>query len=95
MAKLPKQPVFDWLNECVGFSCPTKNIEILKCEKSEADKIIINHHYSHKPTKIAFYRLLFYGMERLMVHCNWGMELDQKLKVMIILMLCENLTGCG
>lgn len=54
MSKLKKQPVFDWLNECIGFSCPAKNIEILKCEKSESDAIIIRNHYSHKPTKNSF-----------------------------------------
>jgi hypothetical protein len=53
-SKLQKKPVFDWLNECIGFSCDKKNIKILKCEKSEADKIIIEHHYSHKPTKNSF-----------------------------------------
>ena len=46
--KLKKEPIIDLAGNCIGFECAEKQIQIVECEKREADKIIIPHHYSHK-----------------------------------------------
>jgi len=46
--KLKKTPITDLFGYCIGYECPEKKIKILECEKAEADRIIIPHHYSHK-----------------------------------------------
>ena len=60
MAKLKKRPIKDWTNYIVGFECPTKEIKILICEKSQADNIIKKYHYSRKSTKNSFLNMLVY-----------------------------------
>lgn len=45
--KLKKIPIFDLVG-CCGFSCPSKEIEIVECEKALADSVIVPNHYSHK-----------------------------------------------
>lgn len=45
--KLKKIPIFDIVG-CCGFSCPSKGIEIMECDKALADSLIIPNHYSHK-----------------------------------------------
>lgn len=45
--KLKKIPIFDLVG-CCGFSCPSKGIEIVECEKALADSVIVPNHYSHK-----------------------------------------------
>lgn len=45
--KLKKIPIFDIVG-CCGFSCPSKGIEIMECNKALADSVIIPNHYSHK-----------------------------------------------
>lgn len=54
MAKLKKVPINDLLGDPIGYACPSKEIEIVECEKSEADEIIAANHYSGKPTKNSF-----------------------------------------
>lgn len=45
--KLKKIPIFDLVG-CCGFSCPSKGIEVLECNKAMADSVIVPNHYSHK-----------------------------------------------
>ena len=45
--KLKKIPIFDIVG-CCGFSCPSKGIEIMECNKAMADSVIVPNHYSHK-----------------------------------------------
>lgn len=63
MRKLKKVALFDLLGYCNGFSCPSKQIEIISCEKGQADTIIKKHHYSHKVTKkfVSFFSCLIQG----------------------------------
>lgn len=35
----------------IGYEAPNKSIRIIECEKSEADSVIVPHHYSHKVTQ--------------------------------------------
>lgn len=58
--KLKKNPVYDLLGACIGYQCNKKGIEIIKCEKTQADDIIKKHHYSKKPTKNSFLSLIVY-----------------------------------
>ena len=46
--------------QTIGYEAPDKEISIRVCEKSEADKIVTAHHYSHKPTKNSFLSFLVY-----------------------------------
>ena len=58
---LKKNPIYDIFNMYViGYECKKKNIQIRICEKSQADIIIINNHYSKKATKNSFLSLLVY-----------------------------------
>ena len=43
---------------CIGYEAPEKGIQIIECEKSQADRIICAHHYSHKVTQNSFVSLL-------------------------------------
>lgn len=72
MRKLKKVALFDLLGYCNGFSCPSKQIEIISCEKGQADTIIKEHHYSHKVTKNSFlsFLVLSYTRVRLAEHCS-------------------------
>ena len=56
--KLKKFPITDLFGYCIGYECPEKEIKIIECEKLEADKIIIPHHYSHKVTSNSCINLL-------------------------------------
>lgn len=60
--KLAKLPIYEGLfgNKIIGYECPEKQIKIVVCNKSEADRIIVAHHYSHKPTKNSFLSFLVY-----------------------------------
>ena len=60
MAKLKKKEIKDWTGCLVGYECPSKEIKIVVCEKKEADSIIIENHYSKKPTKNSFLSLIAY-----------------------------------
>lgn len=56
--KLKKEPIGDLFGFCIGYKCPEKEIEIIECEKFEADEIIIPHHYSHTVTTNSCLNLL-------------------------------------
>ena len=60
MATLKKQPIYDWTNFIIGYECKQKEIKILVCKKSDADRIIVKNHYSKKPTKNSFLSFLVY-----------------------------------
>lgn len=59
MGKIKKIPIY-YDNKIIGYEAPSKGIKIVVCKKSEADPIIINHHYSHKVTKNSFLSFLVY-----------------------------------
>ena len=59
MGKIKKIPIYQD-NKIIGYEAPSKGIKIVVCKKSEADPIIINHHYSHKVTKNSFLSFLVY-----------------------------------
>ena len=56
--RIHKQPICDLMGGCIGYEAPEKGIQIIECEKSQADKIICAHHYSHKVTQNSFVSLL-------------------------------------
>lgn len=76
-----KQPVTDLLGRCIGFECPDKGIKILECEKVEADRIIIAHHYSHKACPNSFVSLLVWYQGRVCgaLQCGYGIRPKIKL----------------
>lgn len=49
-----KTPVTDMFGFTIGYECKEKGVKIVECEKSEADAIIVPHHYSHKVTQNSF-----------------------------------------
>lgn len=51
MPKLRKYPIYDLFGGVIGYEAPDKEIAITECDKAEADKIIVPHHYSHKVTQ--------------------------------------------
>jgi hypothetical protein len=57
---LKKNAIKDWTNYIIGYECKAKNIRILMCDKSQADNIIAQKHYSKKPTKNSFVNFLVY-----------------------------------
>jgi hypothetical protein len=70
MATLKKNPVYDWTNFIIGYECISKEIKILVCKKSQADEIIVKHHYSKKPTKNSFCLFWFTTKEIYTALCN-------------------------
>lgn len=59
MANIKKYPIIKD-DKIIGYEAPQKGIKIVVCDKKEADKIIVKHHYSHKPTKNSFLSFLVY-----------------------------------
>lgn len=53
-----KVPIYDLAGRCIGYEAPEKGIRIIECEKAEEDRIICQHHYSHKVTQNSFVSLL-------------------------------------
>lgn len=64
------------MGQCIGYEVPEKDIMIRECEKAEADRIIIQHHYSHKVTKNSFCSLLVYYKGKLggAIQCGYGIR---------------------
>lgn len=60
MTKLKKHPILDANGNIIGFEQKEKEIQIVVCDKKEADEIIIANHYSHKATKNSFLSFLVY-----------------------------------
>lgn len=48
--KLEKTPVFGFCGFIVGYECKEKGIRLVECDKSQADSVIVPHHFSHKVT---------------------------------------------
>jgi len=80
MAKLKKQPIFDLVDTCIGYECKSKGIRIVECNKSQADEIIINNHYSKKPTKNSFISLLVYFNNTISGALQLGYGIRPKIK---------------
>lgn len=57
--RIHKKPIIDG-DKVIGFAAVEKPIKILVCNKAEADKLVIEHHYSHKATKNSFLSFLVY-----------------------------------
>lgn len=71
-----KLPVLDLMGNCIGYEIPQKGIKIVECEKSQADKIITEHHYSHKAVKNSFVSLLviYHGKIEGALQCGYGIR---------------------
>ena len=59
MGKIKKYPIYKD-EKIIGYEAPEKEIQIIVCDKKEADPIIIKNHYSHKVTKNSFLSFLVY-----------------------------------
>ena len=80
MATLKKQPIYDWTNFIIGYECEVKEIKILVCEKSDADRIIVKNHYSKKPTKNSFLSFLVYYKGEISGALQLGYGIRPKIK---------------
>lgn len=56
--KLEKTPVFGFCGFIVGYECKEKGIRLVECDKSQADSVIVPHHFSHKVTMNSCINLL-------------------------------------
>lgn len=56
--KLVKTPVYGFCGFIIGYECKEKGIRLIECDKSQADAIIVPHHFSHKVTKNSCINLL-------------------------------------
>ena len=74
--RIHKQPICNLLGGCIGYEAPEKEIQIVECDKSQADRIICAHHYSHKVTKNSFVSLLVYykGKVEGALQCGYGIR---------------------
>lgn len=74
--RIKKYPIFDLAETCIGYEAPEKEIKIIECEKCFADRIIKEHHYSHKVTKNSFVSLLvlYKGKVEGALHCGYGIR---------------------
>ena len=71
-----KVPIHNLENKCIGYEILEKDIKIIECNKSEADSIIKEHHYSHKVTKNSFVSLLVYYKGKISgaLQCGYGIR---------------------
>lgn len=71
-----KIPILDLSERVIGYEIPDKEIKIIECEKSQADKIIKEHHYSHKVTKNSFVSLLVLYRNKVSgaLQCGYGIR---------------------
>ena len=79
MATLKKTPILDWTNYVIGYECVSKEIQIMVCEKSHADKIISKHHYSKKSAKNSLLSFLDYWKEELHGAMQSGYGIRRKI----------------
>lgn len=56
--KLVKTPIFGFCGFIVGYECKEKGIRLVECDKSQADSVIVPHHFSHKVTMNSCINLL-------------------------------------
>lgn len=85
MSKIKKTPIYSnpdlfGEQEIIGYEAQSKNIRIMVCDKTTADKIIIKHHYSHKPTKNSFLSFLVYYNEEVHGAMQIGYGIRPKIK---------------
>jgi len=80
MGKLKKYPVKNKFFSIVGYECPKKEIKIMVCNKSKADKIIVEHHYSKKPTKNSCLSFLVYYKNKIAGALQIGYGIRPKKK---------------
>jgi hypothetical protein len=80
MSKLKKTPVIDWTDYIIGYECISKQIQIIICEKIQADRIISKYHYSKKPTKNSFLSLLVYYKGEVKGALQLGYGIRPKIK---------------
>ena len=80
MRKVRKYPIYDLMGGVIGYSAPEKHIDIRECCKAEADRIIVQHHYSHKVTKNSFQSLLVYYNGKVSGALQLGYGIRPKIK---------------
>ena len=80
MGKLKKNPILDDAGNIIGYEAPTKDIQIMVCDKKEADAIIIANHYSHKATKNSFLSFLVYYKDKVAGALQVGYGIRPKKK---------------
>jgi hypothetical protein len=80
MSKYKKTPIIDWTGHIVGFECKPKEIKIMICEKSEADVIIMKHHYSKKATKVSFKSFIVYYKNKVSGALQIGFGIRPQIK---------------
>lgn len=56
--KLGKTPIFGFCGFIVGYECKDKGIRLVECDKSQADSVLVPHHFSHKVTMNSCINLL-------------------------------------
>lgn len=79
--KRPKKiPVTDLFGGCIGYDAPEKQIKIVECDKTQADRIICKHHYSHKATQNSFVSLAVYYRGRISGALQVGYGIRPKIK---------------
>lgn len=74
--KLKKRPICDLFGGVIGYEAPDKEIKIIECDKAQADRIIVAHHYSHKVTQNSFESLLvlYKGKVEGALQCGYGIR---------------------
>ena len=80
MKRIKKVPVLDMFGGIHGYSAPEKEISIVVCDKSQADAIIVPHHYSHKVTKNSFLSFLVYYKGKINGAMQLGYGIRPKIK---------------
>ena len=78
--RIKKVPVLDMFGGIYGYSAPEKGISIVVCDKSQADAIIVPHHYSHKVTKNSFLSFLVYYKGKINGAMQIGYGIRPKIK---------------
>lgn len=78
--RIKKVPVLDMFGGIYGYSAPEKEISIVVCDKSQADAIIVPHHYSHKVTKNSFLSFLVYYKGKINGAMQLGYGIRPKIK---------------
>lgn len=76
-----KHPITDLAGNVIGYSCPKKHIEIRECEKHQADRIIVPHHYSHKVTKNSCLSMLVIYQGKISGALQMGYGIRPKIKM--------------
>ena len=79
--RISKCPVYVGLfQDIVGWEAPEKEVKIMVCAKADADAIVSEHHYSHKPTKNSFLSFLVYYRDNVSGALQLGYGIRPKIK---------------